>query len=186
LFFLLPFDPNIFRLQLRYDKMSVDVFALRDKLEDQSFAVSESADAEGLRLWDGGKGEKQAVQHLTNAANKNAEDMVNAWWDLVWKMMAKWSNNYQLTGEGDTDWIELGYPDWWLALTEFVSYPNVLPPPLKSASCTEPSSESPSSSNPSPISEWKLELSRDQVALIAIGVGFSWMLVGYLSVRHWS
>ena len=72
---------------------------------------------------------------LQSAANTHANAMVDAWWGLAWKLIGKYSNNYQLNGEGQRtpqDWEELGYPDWWIAPPP----PLMGPPHTKTKICT--------------------------------------------------
>jgi len=122
---------------LRFDVMSKEISRNIAKWETVGFALASKWEAAALAL---GPDEEAQIKLLTDGANSHAEAIVEAWWELLWSMMAKYANNYILNGEGpaqNKDWIEMGYPDWWLNITEYVAYPKLLTLPLKSGALCE-------------------------------------------------
>jgi dipeptidase len=125
---------------LRFDRMRRDIEAESRRWEARGFATAARAEAEALAAMAQSKeaqsGDAQtAGRVLGDASVAHADRVVAAWWALAWRLIAKWSNNYRLEGEGDDDWEELGYPDWWLGITDYATYPEVLSAPLRSKAC---------------------------------------------------
>jgi len=111
---------------LRFDLMSHDIRAEAEKWEKMAFEMARNAESLALTT--------ASASVLQEYSIKHARALVSAWWELSFRLIAMYSNNYKLTGEGSQDWLELGYPDWWLNATEFVAYPHgdELALPLKS------------------------------------------------------
>jgi hypothetical protein len=60
---------------------------------------------------------------LSDFASSTAAKVNKAWWELSWKLVAKYFNGYVTIGEGAKDQQEPGYPKKWLAATEFARFP---------------------------------------------------------------
>ena len=127
---------------LRFDRMRVDIAANVATWEQKGFAVAAQADAAALAVLRNNASASAAAGAAAAAiVNPHADAVVAAEWDLLYTLLAKYANNYRLSSEGPTqgfgpgqgDWEEMGYPDWWLNVTEWPAYPGVLPAPYRSA-----------------------------------------------------
>ena len=96
---------------LKYDYMIKDMDAERIRLESIAFAEVQRVEAEALSRWNSGD-QQGARQHLTEFAQKNAEEVLNAWWTLSENLYLKYNDGYFNDSQGIA--TPLFYSDWWL------------------------------------------------------------------------
>jgi hypothetical protein len=93
-------------IQLRYDAMIVDVRTEQQRLEALGHAA--------LAL----RSEVSAEQHIS-IMHAHATNVIESWKRLGETLVVKYSNGDVLTGELANNGEALGYPEWFLKLTDF-------------------------------------------------------------------
>jgi len=99
---------------LKWSYMIEDIREARKYLEDDMFAMQPAIEAAALELYK--KDPSLAEKFLTNYSNDTANRVVDYWWDLGDKLVAKYTDGYVLTPEGR---ISVDYPEWWLKAVGF-------------------------------------------------------------------
>lgn len=51
------------------------------------------------------------------------EEVREQWWDLAWKLVAKYQSGYNVTEESSAGTKATGYGEWWLNHTEWIEWP---------------------------------------------------------------
>lgn len=107
---------------LRWDAIGGDVRELRETLEAEIEDSWTRTERKALRALSKGK-TKGALQRLTEFAVGTAESVLEKWWQLAWRLVAKYSNGYVTVGEKPGEQSAPGYPKEWLERTEFSGWP---------------------------------------------------------------
>jgi hypothetical protein len=83
-------------------------FEIRKKMEEQAHQMNSS---------------KEINTFLQKQSNDFASSIVEQWWQLAWKLVGKYSDGYVTTGENPIEMKTLGYPQWWLQVSDFAAWP---------------------------------------------------------------
>ncbi|TDH65188.1 uncharacterized protein CCR75_001545 [Bremia lactucae] len=68
--------------------------------------------------------------YLQQESNQLASRVIEKWWAFAWKLVGKYTDGYITTGEASNEMEMLGYPKWWLKLSDFSKWPgSTLVPP---------------------------------------------------------
>ncbi|CAK4076154.1 unnamed protein product [Aphanomyces euteiches] len=93
---------------LRYDLIGQDVNAFIESFQNQAYALVKN---------------HRGQQNLTTVYNDFAQKVVDARWDLAWKLVSKYSDGY-VTPLPEGKMVAPGYPAWWLNQTNYVQWSN--------------------------------------------------------------
>ena len=105
---------------LKYRYMIRDIHAVRDRFEARAFGAQEAVEKQAQALWDRGD-IAGARRVLTEYANKNAEEILEAWWKLSEHLYVKYNDGYLNTVSGIAQAVF--YPAWWLKQVGFEDGP---------------------------------------------------------------
>lgn len=115
----------------RWDWMSRDVEGLQGELEeeiaDEVHAVEHEALLHCKKNEDGGmwKCGKGAMEVLSLYVEDVTTRVLESWWQLAWNLVAKYSNGYVTTREGQGGQEAPGYPKEYLeTVKEYTGFPN--------------------------------------------------------------
>ncbi|KAI9028361.1 putative peptidase [Hyaloraphidium curvatum] len=109
---------------LRWDRMTEeDIGPLQRKLEAEVAEGYEKAEAEALGHCTADGCSRAATDALSKFVGKAAGRVLDAWWDLAWKLVAKYANGYVTTGEGEGQQESPGYSQEFLEATDFKGFP---------------------------------------------------------------
>mmetsp|Transcript_12384 Transcript_12384/g.28187 ORF Transcript_12384/g.28187 Transcript_12384/m.28187 type:complete len:121 (-) Transcript_12384:611-973(-) len=106
-------------MQLGYSKMVGDMTTAKQKLQKEAFEFHEIVRAATKFV----PSESVAVAIATEMSIKFMEYVGDEWWQLVFLMIAKYSNGLVTTGEGPGERKAPGYPDWWLQSVGYTEWP---------------------------------------------------------------
>ena len=104
---------------LRYNAIHADVRAHITRLQADSFTVRLHTEALALGITT----REERIPLMQRTRNDFATHVVTQWWELAWRMVAKYSDGYVTTGEQPNQMLLPGYPSWWLQRTEFSTWP---------------------------------------------------------------
>ncbi|OQR91775.1 peptidase [Achlya hypogyna] len=114
---------------LRYDMIHADVAVVLAELQDAAIALESTTRAAALQMPDAAA----RTAFIETKYNAFAQAMVDRWWQLAFKLIAKFSDGYVVHGDRAGDMHAPGYPAWWLQSTNFASWPaqDAYKPPAK-------------------------------------------------------
>ncbi|DBA01297.1 TPA: hypothetical protein N0F65_001802 [Lagenidium giganteum] len=104
---------------LRFDVISQDVRAKMNELQDAAIANRKKWEEDALALND----TNEISKFLEEKSNAFASDVISQWWSLAWQLVSKFTDGYIVTGELAGEMKTLGYPEWWLKMSEFSKWP---------------------------------------------------------------
>lgn len=107
---------------LKFSYMTKDIEDVRNVLEAESVDIAVRAEATALGLISSDVAAAKLALQRTTIAHANL--VVAAWWELAGTLIAKFSDGYITTGETADDQLTPGYPDDWLAQTEWNGWPH--------------------------------------------------------------
>ena len=96
---------------LKYSYMIKDIHALRDHFEMQAFGNQDEIENNAVELIKNGQ-KAEAAKLLTEYCDKNAGDVLKAWWQLSEQLYVKYNDGYLNTKAGVAQ--SVFYPAWWL------------------------------------------------------------------------
>lgn len=103
---------------LRYNVISKDIIQEQERLQEQAFEHHAA-----MKIAAQGKNDSESMMFFQVENNRFATGVVNAWWNLAWKLVSKFSDGYIVTGELAQEMKTPGYPAWWLQVTNFSKWP---------------------------------------------------------------
>ncbi|QDZ19931.1 dipeptidase [Chloropicon primus] len=115
-------------IQLGYSKMVGDVNDARAEL--QAEAMELHALVVKAVAWIPIK--SVAVAVLTRMSNKFIDKLTKSWWQVAFKLVAKYSNGLVTTGEDPGERTGPGYPNWWLKAVGYTNWPPADPGKISS------------------------------------------------------
>ena len=96
---------------LKYSFMIKDIHEVRDRFENRAFADQEELESRALSLWH--KGNRRAARKLlTRYSDRNAAELLGAWWNLADFLYVKYNDGYINTDREIAQ--PVFYPAWWL------------------------------------------------------------------------
>lgn len=104
------FDYTGFHTQFKYSYAIKDIKEAQYKWEDGAIAEIPKIDKKAYDLYR--EDPEKAAEFLTEYCMKNAEDVLNAWWNLGDQLLVKY--NIGFIYSEDRQLKQVGYPEWWL------------------------------------------------------------------------
>ncbi len=105
---------------LKYDYMIKDINAQRETFETRFFGEQKDFENKAAELWK--KGEQDAaVKLLTEYANANTKEVLDAWWKLSDSLYIKYNDGYINSKESIA--VKAFYPSWWLKKVGYTNGP---------------------------------------------------------------
>jgi len=95
-----------------------DVVAEQHRLEKAGMVFVEKTDTKIHKM-----GRHDALHYIERHQSAFAESVVAQWWDLAWKLVAKYNNGYIVAGEKEGQMAMPGYPLWFLKAADFDKWP---------------------------------------------------------------
>jgi dipeptidase len=106
-----------FHVQVAYSLAIQDVNKALEKWEDSALAKTQVIDKLALELYK--QDPEQAIAFLTDYCLNNANQVVNAWWELGDAILVKYSNLW-IYNKVKRKTEKIIYPEWWRkALVEY-------------------------------------------------------------------
>ena len=106
-------------MQLGYSKMYGDMLTRKLELQEEALKlhglVVEATEFVPI--------ESVAKAIATKMSNVFMDHVARSWWELAFKLIAKYSNGLITTGEGPGERKGVGYPDWWLEKVGYTEWP---------------------------------------------------------------
>ncbi len=96
---------------LKYNYMIQDIRTEQNRFESRAFGSQQAVEAKAVKLLQDGNDEK-AMAVLTQYTKDNAEEILEAWWDLSEHLYVKYNDGYINTEEEIAQ--PVFYPAWWL------------------------------------------------------------------------
>lgn len=104
---------------LKYSYIIKDIKQKQDELEHAELESLSVMDAKVLKVYK--KSPKKAKELLTEYSTRQAEKVVNEWWSLAWRLVAKYSDGY--VNEPSKMAQEVGYPKEWYKKSHYKNGP---------------------------------------------------------------
>jgi dipeptidase len=105
--------------RLNFQRMTgVDIQPLQKELEEKQIELVAQYD-EKLK----NKGLDEATEQITEFCNENVEKLLERWWALSDRLIAKYSDGYINPPGQDNDVKEIGYSSLWLSYTDYKDGP---------------------------------------------------------------
>jgi len=114
-------------MQLGYSKMVEDVNAARANLQHQAFEIHKMIIKASQWVPEEVHDNVAASAILTKMSNSFARYVGAEWWELSYKLIAKYSNGLVTTGEEANERKAPGYPKWWLKDVGYDQWPPTNP-----------------------------------------------------------
>ncbi len=105
---------------LKYSFMIKDISAEQKHFESAAFLNQQDLEDKALKLWNSGN-RMGARKLLTKYSDKNASDVLKAWWNLSEFLYVKYNDGYVNTDKEIAK--PIFYPAWWLKEVGFESGP---------------------------------------------------------------
>jgi dipeptidase len=106
---------------LRFNAINQDVRKEMSILQHQAFVLRQ--EIENTSIASSTTNNTSTSMFIQAKSNAFAQFVVDHWWQLAWKLVAKYSDGFITTGEGPNEMQTIGYPAFWLQATEFSSWP---------------------------------------------------------------
>ncbi|HDS09313.1 MAG TPA: dipeptidase [Firmicutes bacterium] len=104
---------------LKYSYMIKDIIQMQDQIELAEIQNLKSVEKKALALYK--KSPKEAKKYLTEYCETQANQVVAAWWEFAWLLVARYDDGY--INAPDRMVEEVGYPDSWYEKTNWYNGP---------------------------------------------------------------
>ncbi|MCA1742992.1 MAG: dipeptidase, partial [Desulfovibrionales bacterium] len=105
---------------LKYNHMIQDIRTEQSRFESRAFGSQQAVEAKALKLWSDGEQEKARAM-LAEYGRDNAEEILDAWWNLSEHLYVKYNDGYINTEEKIAQ--PVFYPAWWLKAVGYENGP---------------------------------------------------------------
>jgi len=108
--------------QIKWSVMFPDILAEQQRLESSILKLQYEVEAKAAKITET-DGAEAAVRYLTEFSNAKATEVIEAWWQLGWRLLSTYSNGWVTHGESSTR-TRPGYPAWWLEASGYFGWPH--------------------------------------------------------------
>jgi len=112
---------------LKYSYIIKDIVQKQSELELEEIQSIQKMDKRALELYK--KDPQKVKEMLTEYSNTQANKVVKEWWELAWRLVAKYSDGY--VNEPGKMAQEVGYPEAWYKSSEWKNGPTSYEKPKK-------------------------------------------------------
>ncbi|KAF0701197.1 Aste57867_8306 [Aphanomyces stellatus] len=104
---------------LRYDLIHADIKQEMDAIQAGALLLHDETVRNARTMHD----PEARIQYIENRNNDFAQQMVDRWWTLAFRLVVKFSDGYIIKGDRSGSMSAPGYPAWWLESTNFATWP---------------------------------------------------------------